>query len=625
MFSRLSVPGPFAAAASDGRRRQNIHNNYFLALDKRLSIVRHLLNPCCMKPLFRVTILSSWASLLTAAGEDGKLAIYSGTYENGVFQSLTFVNPVMGWDAFFNSGFRGASTVIGNIEAGNIWFGHEAFVRAPGATTGFSTYVNPAAGSLNELDYHATTVGHVLAGSGYIPGDNGGSFSNFGLGMAPEASLVSAGVAVDFSATDLGSFSTTDDSVILPYRAFFQGTGLAPGLARPDVINSSWGGGDSSATWVKSLAIDALARQNPSVAHVASAGNGGTATVVSPAAGFNSIAVGSLGGASFLQPSSFSSSGLADFYNPAESGGTNHAGVRVAVDLAAPGEQLALAAYKGDSGSIGASSTLGFLIANPVPTNQYFLNMDGTSYAAPFVAGGIALLKDVANSVWTAESKPEAYDTRVIKSVLMAGAEKTLGWNNGQNAFNVTTQALDVKTGAGAMNLLTAADVYFSGNQDIAEGAARQMSGAGWDSATIPLGGAFDYVFETAFAQETALNVALNWFSVREFDNLTNTGSDIAFSNLNLEVWMLDGNGAFASKIGESMTTYNNTEFLRFDAVEAGRYGFRVTYDSKIFDLSNAVTQESYALAWNTVAIPEPSALFLLLGSGVLMWKRRRV
>jgi hypothetical protein len=174
------------------------------------------------------------------------------------------------------------------------------------------------------------------------------------------------------------------------------------------------------------------------------------------------------------------------------------------------------------------------------------------------------------------------------------------------------------------MNLLTAADVYFSGNQDIAEGAARQMLGAGWDSATIPLGGSFDYVFETAFAQETALNVALNWFSVREFDDLTNTGSDIAFSNLDLEVWMLDGDGAFASKIGESMTTYNNTEFLRFDAVEAGRYGFRVTYDSKIFDLSNAVTQESYALAWNAVAIPEPQALLLLLGSGVLMWKRRR-
>ncbi len=543
--------------------------------------------------------------------------VYSGNYQNGAFDSLTFVNSVVGWDTFFNAGFRGASTVIGNIEAGHVWTGHEAFVRAPGALNGVTNFTNTAPGALNEIDFHATMVGHVLAGSGYVP-DNGGSYTYVGLGMAPEAALVSGAIATSFSATDLGSFEISNAAVTGVYKSFFRGTGVA----RPDVINSSWGGSDPAAITDAALVIDGLARQNASVAFVVSAGNGGNAAVGSPGAGYNNISVGSTGGAGFLQPSAFSSSGAVDFYNPVT--GQTLTGVRSAVDIAAPGERMFLAAYLGGEGGIGAA--LPGLVANPVPADQYFLNMDGTSFASPMVAGGVALLKDVAKTHFflNHSGNTDAFDTRVIKSVLQASATATAGWNNGQNAMNVTTQALDAVTGAGLMDLNKAIDVYFLGTRELALDGGGQIGEDGWDAATIGLGQTFEYVFSSAFSQQMALTVALNWFSVRDFNGTTDTGSDVAFSNLDLEVWSVDGLGNFLSRVGASLSTYNNTEFLRFDSLDAGRYGFRVNFGSKVFDTSGLVNSEYFGLAWNAVPVPEPGALWLLAAGSVLFARRRR-
>ena len=543
--------------------------------------------------------------------------VLSGAYEDWVTQPPTFVNAVTGWSDFFNAGYLGASTTIANVEGGTIWFGHEVFQRPDGVTSTLTTYTNPAAGSLNQLDFHATTVGHVLAGTGYLAAQN--AYTYAGLGMAPMASVISAGVATGFSTSDLGAFETTTESVITPFKALFSGVGAT----RADVINSSWGMADPTASAPEILAIDGLARQNPTVAFVASAGNSGTDPVSAPGACYNGIAVGSLGGADFLQPSAFSSHGLVDFYNPAT--GVTLSGVRSAVDLAAPGELLFLAAYLGNTGSLGAA--LPGITQTPSPTGLYFTNMDGTSYSAPIVAGGIALLKDAAHTLLS--GNPMASDTRVVKSVLMASAQKTAGWNNGQTLINgasVTTQGLDPATGAGALNLSTAATVYYFGTTDVPGTGGGSIAPAGWDAGTVNLRAATnDYQFAVPFTQDFGISIALNWFSVRGFDALTNQGVDLGFSDLDLELWQLKA-GVFTTLVGRSASLYNNSECLRFDSLAAGEYGLRVRFDGTVYDLTQSgIQSESYGLAWNTLEVPETSAAASCgLGLVILLVIRRR-
>lgn len=554
----------------------------------------------------------SLSMMMLASGQtDSRALIFNWSTPDAA--TPTFVNSVLGWDLFFNSGFLGQSTVIGNVEAGHIWTGHEAFNRLPGVSNGITTFTNTAAGALNEIDYHATMVGHVLTGSGYLPVSGGFDYSLVGVGMAPEAQVVSGAIAVEFSGTDLGAFSITNESTIGVYKALFKGEGTL----KADVINSSWGGGDPAASSEVSMALDGLARQNHTVALVVSAGNGGSAVVGSPASGFNNISVGSVGGATYLEPSSFSSQGASDFYNPQT--GETLIGVRSAVDIAAPGERMFLAAYLGNSGSLKAAAP--DFVQEPSPTDLYFTEVDGTSFSAPMVAGGIALLKDAANDILSNEVN--AMDTRVIKSVIMAGSRATVGWDNGQNAMNVTTQSLDMRTGAGAMDLIGAAEVYYFGTRDVdIEG--ETIADVGWDSSTIKLGKTIEYIFNSEFSQTMALTVALNWLSVHDFNDISGVGSAVAFSNLDVQVWLVDGSGQFLSKVGESMSTYNNTEFLRINTLDAGRYGLKVVYDSMVYDTSGMVDEEEFGLAWRAVAIPEPSCLVLLVGGLAYFARRRR-
>ena len=554
----------------------------------------------------------------------------------GVQADPFFINDVVGTNLLWGAGYFGSGIVIANVEAGHPWSGHEVFDRtalgiAPTPARLVNAPATAEAPELGEFDFHATMVAHVLVGAKtVINPDTSIDLTLAGAGMAPLATLWSGAIATHFDKTleNVGSFEIDEASFLAPYVAFYEGG--AEG--RADVINSSWGFTDPSARERETRIITGLAAQNPSVATVFSAGNAGPGpdTVGGPGSSFNVITVGALGGPSWLTPSDFSSSGPVAFYNPATD--TTTPAARAAVHLAAPGENFALAAYLQPTG--GLEPALGGFVT--AADNLYFtFSQSGTSFSAPVVAGGIGLLKELIRTGPYALPQTEALDTRVIRSVLMASAIRTEGWDNGQVAGPegaiVTTQALDHRTGAGRIDLGAAAFVTVFGTTDVPGlGGGAGLASLGWDFGRVDLGQSHDYTLDPFGPGEAfEFSVALNWFVADSFDSVSGVTTYGSFANLDLEVWSVSFAGTFTALRAASRSDYNNAEFLRFTTGPGERLGLRVRFDASVYDLDGTPGGTvDYGLAWATSAIPEPASagawIGLIGGLAALTTRKRR-
>lgn len=549
------------------------------------------------------------------------------------------INEIIGAERFYAEGFTGLGVVVANAEAGHIWAGTDPSAAPGSYEAGHSflrgqvaRYVGApdfSPGYPVEYDYHATMVGHALAGAGPLTGSS--------LGIAPFSTLWSGAIATSFGnpgdPRPSGAFTLTDASFHQVYQDFFYGTN--PGGRRADVVNSSWGGGDDAdGSGILARATDGLAFANPLTTFVVSAGNRGPEanSVTDIAAAYNNISVGALTGPwsahPFRQAAEFSSRGPSDFYNPVTQETVK--GVRATVDIVAPGEDLRLAAYLyatgGNSDRIGSSNPF---LPVPEPADAFsFIFASGTSFSAPLVAGGVGLLKEVAYTRYGGAE--EALDSRVMKSVLQASADHNLlGWNNGQytdgSGVVRTEQALDYTYGAGRLDLNQAFET-FAGHDITADVLGLTDDGKiaprGWDYGGLSYDDPANiYYFDRDLSGQ--LSVALNWFVERTYgyQDLTEeiTSEDLSFANLNLELWTVDATGQLDTLYAISESLYNNTEHL-YVLLDSGRYALRILLEGFVYGQADFVT---FGLAW---AVPESStpAAGIVLGVIVLSCCRAR-
>jgi hypothetical protein len=550
-------------------------------------------------------------------------ALVSSLGGTSIFNGV-YINEVIGADAFYNQGFFGQNAVVANIEAGAVWGAHES-------TTGriSQSIYDPSisATSLGQVDWHATMVGQALGGSGLY---------TYQDGIASGATIWAGSIATQWVGDPLdqyvGGFSITDASVTYAYRTAMQ-TGING--VRADVINSSWGYDEPTGADAVTVMVDALIRNN-GVVGVFAAGNTGpnANTVGAPATGYNGISVAALTNSAsnlaYDRVADFSSRGRSDFYNPQTETITPNA--RATVDIAAPGDHLTLAFYGGMSGGhiAGIDSTGG--------NGQYYISdMAGTSFAAPIVAGAAALMIDAGKSYGVAEMTHPL----VIKSVMMASASPTVGWDNGQfqdGTVTRTLQALDLASGAGALDLQQAHTIYLGNSQLLApsvyatdglttlgvagNGGSSAIASSGWDLGSIQ-SSANIYTLAQSLAAGSQFSAVLTWFAERDFTDDLDSAVDLALSNLSLELWRLDELLGDVM-IGRSEAPIGTAEHLRMTLSDAGQYEMRVIWEGQNYNINNTSTATPYGLAWSFAPIPEPSVGILAFVSFFVVLRRRR-
>jgi hypothetical protein len=521
------------------------------------------------------------------------------------------VNALVGADRFYNAGYNGSRAILANIEAGHIDKNHELLTHATTQVTG--------TGALGTIDQHATWVGHALGGRD--PGTYGPN--TFTRGIADGATLWSGAIATGFGPGT--SFFDTDASVASTYVAILK-NGVGPNRETADVFNSSWGFTDPTGFNTQTMGVDGLINRT-GVVGVASAGNSGPGgnTVGGIGAGYNTITVAALGADTDAPPyetvSNFSSRGPNNFVlATTPTTGIVIPGVRARVDIAAPGQDLTLAAR----GTV----------------NAYNSGLAGTSFAAPIVAGGAALVVDAGKALYAGNDA--AIDGRVVKAVLLNGAEKTPGWDNGQQLVGntvVTTQSLDYAVGAGRLDLDTTFDNYVAiaaggdaGTTDVAglgHGDLGDVATVGWDYGDVVSLGNNTYFIDQVLAGGSSLTATLAWYADR------NSGADADFAgaseehlaNLDLLIFTFDNltDRTITGIVAESLSLYNTVEHLSFLLPQTGYYGIEVLHSGDWWNFTNQ-SSETYGLAWRSVAVPEPSSLALIaLAVPIGLAARRRL
>ena len=245
-----------------------------------------------------------------------------------------------------------------------------------------------------------------------------------------------------------------------------------------------------------------------------------------------------------------------------------------------------------------------------------------TSYSTPYVSGAAAILLQAGarGDGGTGTAATNSQDFRVVKALLLNGAVKPAGWSH------TATAPLDPQYGSGVLNV-------FNSYQQLAGGmhtfitssntatlggphapptgvSGNEPSNIGWDFATLTSGTLTDAVNHYFFnvSTQSTLTATLDW----ERQDGQSTIND-------LDLFVYDATSG--SLVDQSISVVDNVEHLYDVNLPAGRYDVEVLKHGA----STISDAETYALAYNFVATPEPgTGLMVLCGATGLLRRRRR-
>lgn len=242
-----------------------------------------------------------------------------------------------------------------------------------------------------------------------------------------------------------------------------------------------------------------------------------------------------------------------------------------------------------------------------------FVLASGTSYSAPHVTGAAALLLDMA------DAERLSTNHNVLKTVLMTAASKDV-LDKGGDPWSATLGVLDEDSGAGQLDVATAAHIFSAG---AAEPGSVGLSG--WAEESV--GGAVEEdVFLLADGESIAagsqLTATLTWDRTVEWlddgDGIVEyTDTFLPEALDNLDLFILDA--LTGEIIASSESLGDNVEHLWFTFEESGQYEIEVAG----LGLQSAVP---YGLAWDLHAVPEPAltSLIVIAAIGFALRRKRR-
>ncbi|MCK4586938.1 MAG: S8 family serine peptidase [Gammaproteobacteria bacterium] len=284
------------------------------------------------------------------------------------------VRPI--WD----QGFTGIGTVVGSMDSG-VDANH--LDLASGYRGGSNSWYDPNGEHPTPYDAsgHGTQTTSIMVG-----GDATGNV----IGIAPEAQWIAAKI---FNDADVASLSGIHAS----FQWMLDPDGDPETDDSADVINNSWNIGDTQNTCNTEFQDDITILRAAGIAIVFSAGNAGSSSApnsFSPANNNDVIAVGALNNTMAIEA-----------YSPR---GPSACSGGIFPQLSAPG-----------TGIKAADLTFGFLTTSS-------MTVTGTSFAAPHVAGAIALLQSALPNITLAELETALQQSAIDAGV--AGDDNDYGW-----------------------------------------------------------------------------------------------------------------------------------------------------------------------------------------------------